>query len=110
MAKSVYDEDPGQNYHWHGWIDACDVNNDGLIDLSAQVLGLTELRLHPNVGQIEWINTGTDQWTQRIDACDVNNDGLIDLSPQKMTMPTPFGDANTMSRNPSASRSQTSAV
>lgn len=66
VAKSVYDEDPGQNYHWHGWIDACDVNNDGLIDLSAQVLGLTELRLHPNVGKIEWINTGTDQWTQRV--------------------------------------------
>mgnify|MGYP001302072593 CR=1 FL=1 len=65
VAKSVYDEDPGQNYHWHGWIDACDVNNDDLIDLSAQVLGKAELRLHPNVGKIEWINTGTDQWTQR---------------------------------------------
>ena len=65
VAKSVYDEDPGQNYHWHGWIDACDVNNDDLIDLSAQVLGKAELRLHPNVGKIEWINTGADQWTQR---------------------------------------------
>ncbi|MBE58587.1 MAG: hypothetical protein CMD66_04160 [Gammaproteobacteria bacterium] len=79
VAKSVYDEDPGQNYHWHGWIDACDVNKNGLIDLSAQILGVAEKRLYPNVGKIEWINTGTDQWTQRV----INRDELIPTKPDQ---------------------------
>ena len=70
--KSVYDDDPQQNFHWHGWIDACDVDGDGDIDLSAQMIGNNDLRKYPNVGKIEWINKG-DKWSQKI----INRDELL---------------------------------
>ena len=65
-AKSVYDDDPGQDYHWHGWIDACDVNKDKWLDLSAQMVGENELNAYPNVGKVEWINSPLGPWTQNI--------------------------------------------
>ena len=65
-ASSVYDDDPGQDYHWHGWIDACDVNGDGRVDLSSQMMGENGLNRYPNVGKLEWLDTGMPSWTQRV--------------------------------------------
>jgi len=97
--RSVYDDDPQQNFHWHGWIDACDVDGDGDIDLSAQMIGNNDLRKYPNVGKIEWINQDGN-WTQKI----INRDEL--LSQQKrsstsMTNKGPNNNATTLTPQPS---------
>ena len=97
--KSVYDDDPQQNFHWHGWIDACDVDGDGDIDLSAQMIGNNDLLKYPNVGKIEWINQDGN-WSQKI----INRDEL--LSQQKrsstsMTNKGPNNNATTLTPQPS---------
>ena len=64
-AVPIYDDDPKQNFHWHGWIDACDVDGDGDIDLSSQMMGNNGLKKYPYVGKIEWINH-LNNWNQKI--------------------------------------------
>ena len=78
-ASSVYDDDPGQDYHWHGWIDACDVNGDGRVDLSSQMMGENGLNRYPNVGKLEWLNTGASGWAQRVIDREnsVSNSGIL---------------------------------
>ena len=85
--KAVYDDDPGQNYHWYGWIDACDVDGDGDIDLSAQTIGNTgDLRKYPNVGKIEWINNQND-WQQQTISRSVLHGAASNTSSEVKQMP-----------------------
>ena len=94
---SIYDDDPQQNFHWHGWIDACDGDGDGDVDLSAQMIGNNDLRKYPDVGKIEWINT-QHGWSQKIIDRNVLHTGTTRPVAVESLRPSEIPDDTTISK------------
>jgi len=60
---SIYDFDPGDNYHWNAWIDICDLDGDGKSELVSNKLGRNNMWALDNPKQIVW--SLESSWVQK---------------------------------------------
>jgi len=63
QINSIYDFDPGKNYHWNAWIDICDLDKDGKSELVSNRIGRNNMWALNNPQQIVW--KFEDTWVQK---------------------------------------------